>query len=61
MNEKMSLFLIKHHSMLAKGKAEIKLHIFLKSGPEGSDQLHASNKFNTTAYQTGGRVDPKNC
>ena len=47
MNEKMSLCLIKYHAMLAKGKAEVKLHIFLKSGPEDDGQLHASNQFNT--------------
>jgi hypothetical protein len=60
MNEKMSLCLIRYHAMLAKGKAEVKLHIFLKSGPEGGSQLHVSNQFNTNAYQTGGGVGPKN-
>lgn len=40
-------------------KAEVKLHIFLNSGPHWGGQLHIRNQFNTRIFQTGSWVDPK--
>lgn len=44
---------------MAYEEAEVKLHIFLHSGPHWGIQLHVRHRFNTGIFRTGGWVDPK--
>jgi hypothetical protein len=44
---------------MAYEEAEVKLHIFLNSGPHWGIQLHVRDRFNIGIFRTGALVDPK--
>jgi len=44
---------------MAYEEAEVKLHIFLNSGPHWGGQLHIRDRFSICIFRTGGWVDPK--